>query len=230
MTKEGPKLLGEIAEEHHVLGELVPWEERAVRHPLQPPPSSPNQGTSVGGQLWEQGNRTIVGKPITSALNARSWQSGHINEGMTPEQCHANHYHSQQVEGSARWDRHSSGDLRNRQMDGQDEENRRIYNQGDFTKKMTAIWKTPRSSIGGVSEEEKKKSSSIEDRGRALTFPLTTLLTIQFPNDPAQPLKASSQRPSSQARFSTKFIVFDLLGLGLLTSTVKGAPQIGTLQ
>ena len=54
---------------------------------------------------------------------------------MTPEQCHANHYHSQQVEGSAGWDRHSSGDLRNRQMDGQDEENRRIYNQGDFTKK-----------------------------------------------------------------------------------------------
>ena len=54
---------------------------------------------------------------------------------MTSEQCHANHYHSQQVEGSAGWDRHSSGDLRNRQMDGQDEENRRIYNQGDFTKK-----------------------------------------------------------------------------------------------
>ena len=43
-------------------------------------------------------------------------------------------------------------------------------------------------------------------------------------------LKASSQRLSSQARFSTKFIVFGLLGLGLLTSTVKGAPQIGTLQ
>ena len=54
---------------------------------------------------------------------------------MTPEQCHANHYHSQQVEGSAGWDRYSSDDLRNRQMDGQDEENRRIYNQGDFTKK-----------------------------------------------------------------------------------------------
>ena len=53
---------------------------------------------------------------------------------MTPEQCHADHYHSQQVEGNAGWDRHSSGDLRNRQMDGQDEENRRIYNQGDFTK------------------------------------------------------------------------------------------------
>ena len=54
---------------------------------------------------------------------------------------------------------------------------------------------------------------------------------IQFPDSPAQPLKASSQRPSSQARFSTKFIVLDLLGLGLglLTSKVKGAPQIGTL-
>ena len=135
MTKEGPKLLGEIAEEHHVLGELVPWGERVVRHPPQPSPSSPNKGTSVGGQLWEQGERTIVGEPVTSALNARNWQSGRINEGMTPEQCHANHYHSQQVEGSAGWDRHSSGDLRNRQMDGQDEENRRIYNQGDFTKK-----------------------------------------------------------------------------------------------
>ena len=91
-------------------------------------------------------------------------------------------------------------------------------------RKRKAIWKTPGSSIGGVSEEEKKKSSSAEDRGRALTFPPTTLLTIQFPNDLARPLKASSQRPSSQARFSTKFIVLGLLGFGSLTSTVKGAP------
>ena len=175
MTKEGPKQLGEIVEEHHVLGELVPWEERAVRHPPQPSPSSPNKGTSVGGQLWEQGKRTIVGELVTSALNARSWQSGRINEGMILEQCHANYYHSQQVEGSAGWDRNSSGDLRNRQMDGQDEENKRIYNQEDFTKRGTAIRKTPGSSIGGVSEEEKKKSSSAEDRGRALTFPPTAL-------------------------------------------------------
>ena len=94
---------------------------------------------------------------------------------MTPEQCHANHYHSQQIEGSAGWDKHSNGDLHNRQMDGQDEENRRIYNQGDFTKKGTAIRKTLGNSISGVSEEEKKKSSLAEDRGRALTFPLTTL-------------------------------------------------------
>ena len=172
---------------------------------------------------------TIVGEPVTSALNARSWQSGRINEGMTPEQCHANHYHSQQVEGSVGWDRHSSGDLRNRQMDGQDEENRMIYNQGDFTKSKT-IRKTTGSSIGGVSGEEKKKSFSAKDRGRALTFPPATLLTIQLPNDPARLLKASSQKPSSQARFSTKFIVLGLLGLSLLTSTVKGAPQNGTLQ
>ena len=175
MTKEDLKLLGEIVEDHHVIGELVPWEERAVRHPPQPTPSSPNKGTSVGGHLWEQGNRTIVGESVISVLNAHSWQSGRINEGMTPEQCHANHYHLQQVKGSAGWDRHSSGDLRNRQMDGQDEENRRIYNQGFFTKRRTAIRKTQGSSIGGVSEEEKKKSSSAEDRGRALTFPPTTL-------------------------------------------------------
>ena len=48
-------------------------------------------------------------------------------------------------------------------MDDQDEENRRIYNQGDFMKRGMAIRKTLGSSIGGVSEEEKKKSSSAED-------------------------------------------------------------------
>ena len=52
---------------------------------------------------------------------------------MTPEQCHVVHCNSQQVEGSTGWDRHSSGDLRNRQMDGQDEGSRRIYNQRDLT-------------------------------------------------------------------------------------------------
>ena len=109
-------------------------------------------------------------------------------------------------------------------MDSQDEENKRIYNQGDFTKKGTAIQKTLGSSIGGVPKEEKKKSSLVKDRGQVLTFPPTTLLTIWFPNDPTRLLKAFSQRPSSQARFSTKFIVLSLLGLGLLTSTVNGAP------
>ena len=46
---------------------------------------------------------------------------------MTPKQCHAAHCNSQQVEGSVGWDRHSSGNLRNRQMDGQDEGSKRIY-------------------------------------------------------------------------------------------------------
>ena len=66
-------------------------------------------------------------EPITSALNARSWQFGRINEGMTPKQSHTAHCDSQQVEGNVGWDRHSSGDLCNRQMDGQDEGSIRIY-------------------------------------------------------------------------------------------------------
>ena len=74
-------------------------------------------------------------EPVTSALNVRSWQSGHINEGMTPKQCHATHCNSQQVEGNAGWDRHSSGDLRNRQMDGQDEGSRRIYITREISRK-----------------------------------------------------------------------------------------------
>ena len=136
-------------------------------------------------------------EPVTSALNACSWQSDRINEGMTPKQCHAAHCNSQQMEGSAGWDRYSSDDLRNRQMDGQDEGSRRIYNQRDLMKRRTEIWKTRESSSGAISEEEKKNSSSDEARGRTLTLPPTTLLTILFPNDPARLLTKSSQRPSS---------------------------------
>ena len=108
--------------------------------------------------------------------------------------------------------------------------------EGYITKEISrmkgmAIRKTLESSSGAVSEEEKKKSSSAEARGRALTLPPTTLLTIQFPNDPARPLMKSSQRPSFEARFFTKFIVLGLLGLGSLTSTVKDPPpKIETLQ
>ena len=156
-----------------------------IHHPPQPSPSSPNEGTSVGGQLWEHGEKAIVKKPVTSALNARSWQSGCINEGMTHEQCHVVHCNSQQVEGNAGWDRHSSGDLHNRQMNDQDEGSRRIYNQRDLTKRRRAIRKTPESSSCAISEEEKKNSSSDEARGRTLTLPPTTPLTILLPNDPA---------------------------------------------
>ena len=48
----------------------------------------PNERTNIGGQLWGHGGGAIIEESVTSALNARSWQSGRINEGMTPEQCH----------------------------------------------------------------------------------------------------------------------------------------------
>ena len=54
---------------------------------------------------------------------------------MTPEQCHLVYHNSQQVEGSARWDRYSSSDLNDQQMDGQDEGSKMIYNQRDHTKR-----------------------------------------------------------------------------------------------
>ena len=54
---------------------------------------------------------------------------------MTPKQCHAAHCNSQQVEGNVGWDRHSNGDLRNRQMDGQDEGSRRIYITREISRK-----------------------------------------------------------------------------------------------
>ena len=69
MTKEDPKLLG---------GNGNTPSKAAL-------PVVPNEGTSVGGQLWEHGERAIIKESVTSALNARSWQSGLINEGMTPE-------------------------------------------------------------------------------------------------------------------------------------------------
>ena len=113
MTKEGPKLLGGIAEDPHVLGKLMSWKGKGNTPPKAALPIVPSEGTSVGGQLWEHGERAIVKEPITSALNARSWQSGRINKGMTPEQCHPVYCNSQQVEGSTGWDKYSSSDLHN---------------------------------------------------------------------------------------------------------------------
>ena len=165
VTKEGPKLLGEIVEDRHVLGKLVPWKERAIHHPSQPSPSFLNEGISVGGQLWKHGERAIVKEPITFALNAHSWQFDRINEGMTPEQCHPVYCNSYQVEGSAGWDRHSSSDLHNQQMDGQDEGSRRIYITREISRRRRiAIQKTPESPSCVVSEEEKKNSSSDKAR------------------------------------------------------------------
>ena len=135
MTKECPKLLGGIAEDRHVLGELVSWKGKGSAPSKAALPVVPSEGTSVGGQLWKHGEKAIVKESVTSALNARSWQSGRINEGMTPKQCHPVYCNSQQVEGSAGWDRYLSSDLHDQQMDSQDERSRRIYNQRDHTKR-----------------------------------------------------------------------------------------------
>ena len=94
-----------------------------------------NERTNIGGQLWGHGGGAIIEESVAFALNTCSWQSGRINEGMTPEQCHLVSYNSQQVEKSAGWDRYSSSDLYDQQMDGQDEWSRRIYNNRGLTRR-----------------------------------------------------------------------------------------------
>ena len=111
MTNEGPKLLGGIVEDCHVLGELVSWKGKGNTPSKAALPVVPSEGTGVRRQLWEHGERVIIKKSVTSALNAHSWQSGRINEGMTLEQCHPVCCNPQQVEGMAGWDRYSSSDL-----------------------------------------------------------------------------------------------------------------------
>ena len=58
MTKEGPKLLGGIAEDRPVLDEPMSWKERATHHPKQSSQSSQMKGLtwgdSYGGMVEEQ--------------------------------------------------------------------------------------------------------------------------------------------------------------------------------
>ena len=98
-------------------------------------PVVPNEMTNIGGQLWGHGGGAIIEESVTSTLNTRSLQSGHSNEGMTPEQCHLVCCNSQQVKESTGWDRYSSSDLHDQQMDGQDEWSRRIYKDRGLTKR-----------------------------------------------------------------------------------------------
>ena len=83
MTKECPKLLGGIAEDRHVLGKLVSWKGKSGTPSKAALLIVTNERTSVGGQLWGHGGRTIIEESVTFALNAHSWQSDRINEGMT---------------------------------------------------------------------------------------------------------------------------------------------------
>ena len=85
MTKEGPKLLGGIVEDRPVLGESVSWKGKSSTPSKAALPVVANERTSIGGQLWGHGGRMIIEESVTSVLNACSWQSGRINEGMIPK-------------------------------------------------------------------------------------------------------------------------------------------------
>ena len=146
---------------------------------------------------------------------------------MTPEQCHLICCNSQQVEESAGWDKYSSSDLYDQQMDDQDRWSRRIYNNRGLTKRpqrMTVL-RTLESSDREAPENREEEELILELNPRISLYPFSTPLTIPLPNDPIRPLKKPSLRPSSWAHFFTKFIVLGLLGLGSLTSTVKDLPN-----
>ena len=51
MTKEGPKLLGGIAEDHPVLGKPMSWKGKSSTPSKAALPAVANERTSVGGQL-----------------------------------------------------------------------------------------------------------------------------------------------------------------------------------
>ena len=142
---------------------------------------------------------------------------------MTLEQYHLVCCNSHQVEESPGWDRYSSSDLHDQQMNGQDEWSRRIYNNRGLTKRprrMTVL-KTLYSSNREAPENRKEEEFILGHNPRTSLYPFSTPLTIPLLYDPIRSLKKSSLRPSSWAHFFTKFIVLGLLGLGSLTSTVK---------
>ena len=156
--------------------------------------------TNIGGQLWGHGGGAIIEESVTSALNARSWQSGRINEGMTPEQCHLVCCNSQQVKESAGWDRYLSSNLHDQQMDGQDEWGRRIYNDGGLAKRAgrkIAVLRILESSDREARKTQEEEEFILGHNPRTSLYPLSTPLTIPIPYDPVRPLKKPSLRSSS---------------------------------
>ena len=135
------------------------------------------------------------------------------------EQCHLICCNSQQVEESAGWDRYSSSNLYDQQMNDQDEWSRRIYNNRDLTR--GGVRETAKSSGREASENWEEEEFILGLSPRTDFYLSSTPLVIPLPNVPARPLMESSLRPSSWAHFFNKFIVLGLLGLGSLTSTVK---------
>ena len=92
------------------------WHTLEGSPPRRPKQKDQHSGPTMGA-WWRSNSR----KAVTSALNACSWQSSHINEEMTPKQYHPVCCNSQQVEKGGRWDRHSSGNLHDQQMYSQDQ-------------------------------------------------------------------------------------------------------------
>ena len=119
---------------------------------------------------------------------------------MTSEQCHLVCCNLQQVEESAGWDRYSSSDTYDQQMDGQDEWSRRIYNNRNLTKrgagrsKFLGLLKALTVKHRRTDEEEEL---ILGPNQRISLYPSSTPLTIPFPYDPVRLLNKPSLRPSS---------------------------------
>ena len=117
---------------------------------------------------------------------------------MTPEQCHIVCCNSQQVEESAGWDRYSSSDLHDQQMDGQDEWSRRIYNNRGLTRRGgIAALRTLESSDREAPENREEEEFILRYNSRISIHPSSTPSTIPLPHDPVRPLTKLSLRPNS---------------------------------
>ena len=84
-----------------------------------------------------------------------------------------------------------------------------------------AVRRTLESSNREVPKNREEEESILGHSPRISIYPSSTPLTISLLHDPVRPLKKPLLRPSSWARFFTKFIVLGLLGLGSLISIVK---------
>ena len=87
------------------------------------------------------------------------------------------------------------------------------------------VLRTLESSDREALENREEEELILGPNTRIRLYPFSMPLTIPLPYDPVRSLKEPSIRPSFWAHFSTKFIVLGLLGLGLLTSTVKDLPN-----
>ena len=92
-------------------------------------------------------------------------------------------------------------------------------------RKTVAVLRTLESSRREAPKNREEEEFILGQSPRINFYPFSTHLAIPLPYNLVRFLKLSL-RPSSWANFSTKFIVLDLLGLGLFTSTVKDLPKV----